>query len=359
MKKKQKQNNRKGLSALLAALIIIAVLIVWLEIRLNQSEPGSVAPARVALPMDVLLRGCLFELGLNENQVEFAGRTVTARPGAKISPNRIRRAFLQLDDVAEVSFADDERVRVTADGQRYEVVFVYKKEVKPVATAAPEVRKRLAIIIDDIGLSMKPVKALAAIDADLTFSVMPMRPYSSESARYLHAKGKEVILHLPMEGHAGANPGAGAIYASMTPAEIRAVLHKDLRAVPYIVGANNHMGSVATGRYEVMTVVMDEFRKKDLFFIDSVTTSGSACRKAAKDAGVACGSRDVFLDNERDCSYIKGQLDKLVAMADKNRRTIGICHPYPETIAVLEKELPELLKQGVRIEKVSGFMRNR
>ena len=237
-------------------------------------------------------------------------------------------------------------MQVTLNGHPWVVFFTYP--------SPPQAR--MAIIVDDMGLDLNIAKKLAALDADLTFSIMPLRPYTKETARYLHAKGKEVMLHLPMEGN-GKNPGPGTIYLGMSPAEVRAILHEDLRSVPYIQGVNNHMGSKVTADRTIMTLVQRELKGKDLFFIDSLTTNRSVCGEVATQVGIRFNARDVFLDNTQSADYIKGQLMKLVAVARRYPEAIGICHPHPVTIAVLQEELPRLQREGLVIVRVSTFTR--
>jgi polysaccharide deacetylase 2 family uncharacterized protein YibQ len=174
-------------------------------------------------------------------------------------------------------------------------------------------------------------------------------------ADYLHGLGKEVMLHLPMQGN-GKDPGPNAIYADMSHSEILENMKENMLSVPHISGVNNHMGSVVTKDYTIMKYVFDELKESGLFFIDSLTTPESICRKAAMDIGLSFDARDVFLDNKRSDDYIKTQLDKLITISLKYSEAIGICHPYPETIAVLEREIPRLKDLGIEIVRVSSFV---
>jgi len=76
----------------------------------------------------------------------------------------------------------------------------------------------------------------------------------------------------------------------------------------------------------------------------------------AAEAKVPFIARDVFLDNEQNDSYISGQIHKLVSLSLKHSKAVGICHPYPETIAVLQREAPRLRSLGVEIVGVSSLV---
>ena len=67
----------------------------------------------------------------------------------------------------------------------------------------------------------------------------------SELAAKSSAKGMDIMLHLPMEPveYPSVDPGPGALLTAMTPEEIVIRLEKNLDAVPFIKGVNNHTSS--------------------------------------------------------------------------------------------------------------------
>ncbi len=65
----------------------------------------------------------------------------------------------------------------------------------------------------------------------------------------------------------------------------------------------------------------------------------------------------MFLDNEQDGVYIRGQLNQAVRLARKTGAAIAICHPHPVTIRTLEAALPGLAKQGITFVPASRLVR--
>ncbi|NIN61734.1 MAG: divergent polysaccharide deacetylase family protein, partial [Deltaproteobacteria bacterium] len=57
----------------------------------------------------------------------------------------------------------------------------------------------------------------------LTFSVLPIAPYTETIVEEANRRGRELMLHLPMEpkNYPSFNPGPGALLADMSEAEIR------------------------------------------------------------------------------------------------------------------------------------------
>jgi polysaccharide deacetylase 2 family uncharacterized protein YibQ len=190
-------------------------------------------------------------------------------------------------------------------------------------------------------------------------AVLPQLPGSAAAAEALSRSGKEVLLHLPMEpkGLPAARAGPGVILVSQSEAEIRATLAADLDSVPRASGVNNHMGSAATADRRVMRVVAEELARRGLFFVDSRTTDVTVGAEAAAQARVPWASRRVFLDDVQTDEAIERSLDDLVTKAKAEGTAIAIGHPYPTTLAVLERELPRIGERGVRLVRVSELVR--
>lgn len=222
----------------------------------------------------------------------------------------------------------------------------------------PVKKTRVAIVIDDMGTDMKKLRELVLLGEPVTIAIMPNQRFSSQTAEEAHAKGLEVIMHLPMEPKdAGEhNPGTDALLTSMPLNDIKARVEEDLKTVPHASGINNHMGSKFTEQDAQMRAVLQVIKKNNMFFLDSKTSSNSIAGKLAKELGVKNMDRNVFLDNNRDVKYIKGQIAQAVAIAKKRGHAIAIGHPYPETIEALKESVSALEKDGVEIVRLSDLM---
>lgn len=210
---------------------------------------------------------------------------------------------------------------------------------------------RLAIIMDDLGQDMHTARRLLNIDLPVTFAIIPGNEKATPVAKLAHEHGREVLIHIPMEpkGYPAMNPGADALLVRQSAEEIRRRFETYRRRVPYAVGGNNHMGSAFTQNREKMAVVIEELRQAGMFFVDSRTSSQSVAAEVARDAGVATASRDVFLDNVQTVDAIGREIHKLVRIALKTGEAVGICHPYPETLTALQREVAYIRSQGVQV----------
>lgn len=226
-----------------------------------------------------------------------------------------------------------------------------------VAAAGAQPPIRIAIIIDDLGNSQQLGRQAVDLPGALTYAVLPQRPYSREIARRAHAQGKEVMLHLPMQTIDGRLLGAGGLHLDMARQDFARQLQASLSAVPHVSGVNNHMGSLLTQHPGAMRWLMEDLQCFDgLYFVDSRTDVRSVARRYAQEAGLPNAQRDVFLDNEQDVDYVRGQLRRLVETARQRGAAVGIGHPYPETLAVLAEELPLLAAQGIQLVPASRLV---
>ena len=198
----------------------------------------------------------------------------------------------------------------------------------PSATYPPHI----ALIIDDIGFSLRRAEQFLNADIPITFSILPRLCWSVESALAMHAQGHEIMLHQPMEPfNTEVDPGPGAIFVNDGQECIHHVVTENINTLPHVVGVNNHMGSKYTQEPQKMGQALDVVRNRGLFFIDSLTTGHSTAYACARQMGVSTKRRDLFLDNQREVSSVVRQMKRLRIRAQKHGSAIGIGHPRPDT----------------------------
>lgn len=217
----------------------------------------------------------------------------------------------------------------------------------------------LAIIIDDMGSSMSEARSLAAIGVTVNFSIIPGLSNYRNVAQFAESSGIETMIHLPMQskGWPGRRLEANGLLISMDDAELLERVSGFIRDIPGAVGANNHTGSEFTEHEDKMRPVLETLKRKNLFFIDSVTSDRTVGLRLAREMGIRSGRRDVFLDNEQERGYILGQLDQAVRLAKTAGSAIAIGHPHPETIATLSSALPGLAARGITLVPLSQLVR--
>jgi polysaccharide deacetylase 2 family uncharacterized protein YibQ len=215
----------------------------------------------------------------------------------------------------------------------------------------------IAVIIDDMGNHGGWGDAALQLPGAVTYAFLPYTPHAHRLALEAHEKGKEVMLHLPMQSHEGNPLGPGALTLHMTEQAFKRTLDENLQSIPNVKGLNNHMGSLLTRHPGAMAWLMQGIKTHpELFFIDSRTTLATVGQQMATEYEIPSASRDVFLDNDRDPVAIARQFDQLIKRAQRQGYAIGIGHPYPETAKVLKQKLQELSPLGIRLIPASEMV---
>jgi uncharacterized protein len=227
----------------------------------------------------------------------------------------------------------------------------------PQVVAASDRRPKLAIILDDLGYDRGAADALMQIPFPITVSVLPLLPHSSEIAEDAFRRGYQVMLHLPMESDSGSKAESVQLQPGMSLDQVALTLESMLETVPHAAGVNNHQGSLSTSDTSLMDEVMPALHDRDLFFVDSRTSSKSVAFDAARRAKVPAATRDIFLDDAEDLKSIEKQLDLAAREARTHGAAIAIGHPHPETIEALTQTLPQLQRDGIDLVFVSRIVR--
>jgi polysaccharide deacetylase 2 family uncharacterized protein YibQ len=211
-----------------------------------------------------------------------------------------------------------------------------------------------------MGYDRKSFHVLMDLGVPLTFSILPGLKYSSAIATEAKRRNYEIMLHIPMEPEDPVqDPGQGAIRKGLSPDEVRLQTRRDLQAVPFIAGVNNHMGSRVTQDKEAMSAVLEEVKKDGLYFLDSKTSPDSVAYQVAKSMGIPAAERQVFLDDDPDLLRIHQQMDNLEKIAARRGEAIAIGHPRPHTLQVLKERIPALRKKGYELVFLSELVERR
>lgn len=244
----------------------------------------------------------------------------------------------------------------------------YEEQAPPPTPPAPVVKPhprrqgepvRIAIIIDDVGLSRTQTLPVIDLPPAIALAFLPYGEHVNDLAMRAHAAGHPIMLHMPMLPKGGQNPGPDALSPGLDAAIVRARVTAALDRIPYVIGMNNHMGSAATADPALMNTVMAVVKERPLFFVDSYTSPQSVAFPEAQAAGIPSARRDVFLDNDPASGAIDQQLHRLEALADAHGSAIAIGHPYPTTLAALHDWLARdggLDNRGIKLISIQELM---
>ncbi len=330
----------------------------WGRRRVRFSSPGVLVGLVFFLLVSFLLLYLLYQWkGEVEEEVRETAEVtevVSRRVQACLNLYEVETKIAEIEAEIETEI----EVEVEAEEPLLEIkeeIAAREKEEEPVALPP-----RIAIIIDDLGYSMRAVMPIFDIEYPLTLSILPGLRYSLLLARRMSRPPFEAILHLPLEPEAEEHLERGTIMVAMSEEEVRDLMEKHLEPLlPYIRGVNSHMGSKATADEELMSIVLEEVKKRGLYFIDSYTTEKSVVLEVARGLGLRAASRQVFLDSgeeRNDPDYIRGQMKELAELARKEGQALGIGHPTLPTLKVLQEMMPKLAGEGIQFVTASEMV---
>ena len=325
--------------------------------------------------VDQVIQGQLYEIGIPRKDIllhqsitkrekgltwkESTHRIQVSRtlPFAFIEEN-LRRSLSRLGRTVAIHSspsAESLHLDVRIQNRRtHQLIFVM---LQPAAGKAI-LRPKIALVIDDLGGESLIARELLQWDLPITFSILPFTPHSKTVAEEAHQKGKEVILHVPMEphGYPKVRPGEGVLLEEMNEESLRRQLVKDIEAVPYIKGASNHMGSRLMEDPEKVKIILSELKRRKLYFLDSRTTPQTVGMNVAQGIGVKAMERSLFIDHSLNEEDIKEKIEKLIRLSFANGKAIGIGHPHPSTIKSIKEMIPNMKEKGIELVSLSAVI---
>ncbi len=226
-----------------------------------------------------------------------------------------------------------------------------------VAAPAAPTQPVVAVMIDDLGEQFDEARRVTALPGPVACAILPHTTHAVAIANLAHAAGKEVLLHLPMESVGDMPLGPGGITLDMSEVEIKQTVQDDLASIPYLVGVNNHEGSLMTQHPGDLAWIMQALHAAGrYFYVDSYTSVESVAYEVAREQGVAAARRNVFLDDENTAESVHAQWQRLLKLAHVHGFALAIGHPRSATLALLEEELPKLAAEGVTLVPVSRIV---
>jgi len=353
-KKSSSQNGALSPVVFLAGIILTIIAIAALFLARGPA-PDELAQTRFALEdFEVEVESALLRSGFTLEQIDIRREPGLLNyeirgymPSAEVLDRLKERLQKRFSGIEDDRRTDSSEVLIYRRGALTCLLQFENREapIEPPPLVAG--KPRVVIIMDDLGRSLDRARDVVNLGVPITFSILPGEVFATDVALLAARSGYEVMVHLPMEPHSypATNPGDDALLLGQSEKEITHRVQAYFKKVPYASGANNHMGSRFTEFEPGMQTVLKEMHEKGMFFIDSRTTGNSVAGKVATRIGVPNATRDIFLDNVADVEAISEQIRKLVHLAERRGKSIGICHPYPETIEALRREV-KFLRNG-------------
>ncbi len=235
--------------------------------------------------------------------------------------------------------------------QKYQSIKTVKEKTNIVVKSN---KPLLAIIIDDVAF-LNEVKKIKALPFKVTPSFFPPTKRHPNTPKF--AKEFDFyMVHLPLEALHYPHPEPQTLMIGDTQSTIDRRIKEIKKWFPKDKFINNHTGSYFSSNYQAMVKLFKALDKNNLIFVDSRTSAKTVALSVAKKFHKKLLSRDIFIDNVADISYIKNQLKKAVKRAKKRGYALAIGHPHPKTLEALKESRG--LFDGVKLVYVKTIYEN-
>jgi polysaccharide deacetylase 2 family uncharacterized protein YibQ len=232
----------------------------------------------------------------------------------------------------------------------------------PRGAEAPEnTQGRLALVLFGLGDGRAAADSFFTLPASFAVALVPGGHESAAVFAGARERGREVVLHVPLEpiNYPRVNPGPGTLLVTMKPEKIAATLRRYLAQAGPVSAVANHMGSLATQDMTVMGAIYHELRRDHLPFLHVNPVAGAVCKSLASQVGVLYGEPDAVVEVETRGTDTKA-LDKRWKELLKSAKAQGQLMVFMRATPLTKRWLPRALDakrlDGVSIVPVSSIL---
>jgi len=381
MPKRKKKNNK--FKVVLVLLIIIGIPVAYflltnrinisidkrkpktevavkeLENKANVSEAIAHAVKLLGVP-DKLFRSNILndrvyiKVGINRDELDlnYANMIITGQvqlsEGTIISGKEKNNGNRQV-----LEFLDN------IDSQEYQVILYYASE-----DSYGKKKTLLSVVVDDFGnFSGELLDEFCALNPAVTFAILPDLEHSSDVMKKAAKTYHETIIHIPMEpqGYPKNNPGDNAIFVHLSEKQIIKRMKNFIKQLPLCVGANNHMGSLATADREIMQSVLEVLKREEMYFVDSRTSTSSVAYSTAQEMLMPTFENMLFLDSPNVSEKtFQTKIKRLRELKEKHKKVLVITHcNNKEKLKYLKRIIKEAVKMDYELVPVSELFNNK
>lgn len=249
----------------------------------------------------------------------------------------------------------------------------------PAPAAAPVAAPRVAVVIDDFGLTYRkdvPDEDWMKLKFPMTYADMPVSPRTTKVAAEIKASGHELIIHYPFDRYQSLELPKDHV-SPKDWKSVTALLDKAFRQIPGAVGLNNHQSLRGTMNRPMMAKFMALLKTKGIYFLDSHVSAKSVAFAEARKAGVPTAVNGIFLDGGHEPKARRSKDPKVFAAAVAKDKAVCVHwlrytaararkygsavaighHYYHGTYECLVSEIPKLQAEGIEFVYASALVK--
>ncbi len=216
---------------------------------------------------------------------------------------------------------------------------------------------KIAIVLGGMGLNTKLTqKAIKDLPADVTLAFAPYGEGLQPQVNAARKEGHEVFLQVPMEpiGFPAANPGPKTLLEDNPPEENLSALHWHMTRFSGYAGVLNYMGGKFLKNPDDAKFVLEELRRRGLYFLEDGSVQGSATSDVAVVIRAKAKTANRVIDANPTAAAINAVLQELEVEAQQNGIAIGTGSGLAITIDTIAEWAKEASERGIILVPISA-----
>jgi polysaccharide deacetylase 2 family uncharacterized protein YibQ len=216
----------------------------------------------------------------------------------------------------------------------------------------------IVVIIKGLGLSSSTTEDALDLPKEVTLGLSPYSPSIVDWAEKAKKKGHEFIINIPMEtnDYSVNDPGPYALITkqdkeeNITRLKMLLSLTKDYQAV------YSEKEEIFTHAINSVKPILESLKDQGKYFIYGGGYADFSLIQVAEGMAYPIVVNDILLDDEISSDGINKKLSELEGTAKTRGYAVLMAHPYPITIRMLQRWLPETEKRGFRVAPISVLL---
>jgi polysaccharide deacetylase 2 family uncharacterized protein YibQ len=284
---------------------------------------------------------------------EFVEKVATSKSSSKDSKvNESKQESEQFVWVNE-DFIGPRMPKSFVDGMIAEVMG--RMEVERVALKDLSDKPIIVIVLKGLGLSASTTERAMELPPVVTFGLSPYSSDIENWAKKAKAQGREIILNIPMETKDFRlnDPGPYALLTQSTKED-------NITRLNMLLGLINGYEAVYSEKDEIFThtlsssrPILKELKKKGVFMVFGSGYADFSLIQLSDELEYPLLVNDFILDEDISQRAINDKFDKIEEAATEKGYVIVMANPYPLTIRMLERWIPQVEERGYLIAPVS------
>ena len=221
-----------------------------------------------------------------------------------------------------------------------------------------ETRPRVAVVVVNLGLSVRMTEAAIAMPGSVTLAFSPYAPRLEEWIRLARDAGHEVMLGMPMEPADFPRSDAGLLSLMTTADQEQNVLNfrRVLSETSGYIGVVNQFGSGFTANRAAVQPILQAIAQRGLVYLDTMANAASIAPEEAARLGTSHASADLMINSDQSRGVVLSRLSQLELLAETKRSAVIAVEPFPMLLDRMEDWIDTLGQKNMVLTPLSGVI---